>query len=458
MLQGRRMRRAVRDLVGLGVLGVAIGNAGCGDPGPPAGDDTVEPDAGMVDEPDAAPGTCGEGTAGTACVIALHDEVLASCDPARLAELDAALEARRGTWPLWHDGRALFVTDGPAQIAGAFNGWIAGDVATAPVCGSGRSTAVLAITSGSWPYKLVVDGTWQLDPGNRGFVFDDFEGNADGRNSVLNTYDSGKGHLVRPSEPVCSEALDNCRTLDAYLPPGYEDPANADRRYPVVFMHDGQNIFDDHDCCFGHTGWEVNVQLDADIAAGLVEETIIVGAYHSTSRNDEYGWSTTVGGKQEPFMAFQAEVVQPTAAGYWRLDDDRVYVAGSSLGGLISMRLALAYPETYAGAASISGAFWPGQDTDTAFRDVLGDVGKVGVAIYLDHGGTAQSGGDGYADSIEIRDQMMGLGWARGDSPECASGSPGGSDLCYFHEPGATHDELAWKDRAWRWLRFFVGR
>ncbi len=453
------MRRAARDLLGLGLLGVALGNAGCGSPGQQmAGDDVASPDAGIDDEPDAAPGACAAGSAGTACVIALHDEVAAGCDADKLAALDAALEARRGTWPLWHDGRALFVTDAPAQIAGEFNGWNAGDVATAPLCGSSRHTAVLSVASGRWPYKLVVGGAWQLDPGNWGFVFDDYEGNADGRNSVLNTHDSGLGHLVRPSEQVCSTELDNCRDLNTYLPAGYDDPANADRRYPVVFMHDGMNIFDDHDCCFGHTGWEVNVQLDGDIAAGLVEETIIVGADQTAARNDEYGWSTSAGGKIEPFMTFQTEVVQPTAAGYWRLDDDRVYVAGSSLGGLISMRLALAYPDTYAGAAAISGAFWPGQDTDTALRDVLGDVGKVGVAIYLDHGGTEDSGGDGYADSIEIRDQMMGLGWTRDDSPDCASGSPGGSDLCYFHEPGATHDELAWKDRAWRWIRFFVGR
>ena len=155
-------------------------------------------------------------------------------------------------------------------------------------------------------------------------------------------------------------------------------------------------------------------------------------------------------------MTFQHDVVEPTAAGYWRLDDARRYVAGSSLGGLISMRLALTYPDRYAGAASISGAFWPGQDTSTALRDEL--TAKVGVAIYLDHGGDAQSGGDGFDDSVEIRDQMMGLGWDRADSPDCASGSPGPNDLCYHHEPGATHDELAWKARTWRWLRFFVGR
>jgi hypothetical protein len=117
------------------------------------------------------------------------------------------------------------------------------------------------------------------------------------------------------------------------------------------------------------------------------------------------------------------------------------------------MRLALAYPDTYAGAAAISGAFWPGQDTGTALRDVLPAIGKRPLALYVDHGGTAAGGGDGYADSVEIRDLLVGLGWDRSDSPACTRGPDA---LCYHHAPGATHDELAWRDRAWRFLRFFA--
>jgi len=416
-------------------------------------DDTPPPDGGVRDGP--ADLACPDGSAGTACVIALHDRVAATCAPSAAARLIAALEARRGTWPLWSDGRALFVTDAPVDIAGGFDDW-RGDAATTPLCDTGLATAIVPVPSGRWPYKLVAGDAWTLDPGNWAFAFDDFEGNADGRNSILDTPDSGLGYLVRTPDSLCSDPLGNCRGFTAYLPPGYDDPANAARRYPVVFMHDGQNVFDDHDCCFGHTGWEVNVQLDADIAAGLVENTIVVATDHGgDARNDEYGWSTAVGGAQEIFMAFQVDTVQPAAAARWRLDPARVYVAGSSLGGLISMRLALAYPDVYAGAASLSGAFWPGQDTDTALRDVLAVTGKVAVPLYLDHGGTAEDGGDGYADNIEIRDQLVDLGWVRADSPEC---EPGPDALCYFHDVGATHDELAWTARTWRFLRFFVGR
>jgi hypothetical protein len=436
--------------------------AACGQAQNPGGDDGdddapdggVQPDAGG-DQPDAEqPGGCPDGYGGTACVMALHDEVAASCDAGKLGDLIAALEARRGTWPLWHDGRALFVTDEPSAVAGDFDAWATDAIVTTPLCGSALSTAVANVTSGRFEYKLVTAGTWRLDPGNWGFAFDDYEGNADGKNSVLNTPGSGVGHLVQRPEPVCSDELDNCRMITAYLPRDYASPQNATRTYPVVFMHDGQNVFDDHDCCFGHTGWEVNVALDTDIASGAVVEAIVVAADHGgAARNDEYGWAVSAGGRQEPFMAFQVGTIQPTAAALWRLDTSRIYVAGSSLGGLISMRLLLAYPDVYAGAASLSGAFWPGQDTDTALRDVLAGTGPVARPVYMDHGGTAQSGGDGYADNIEVRDLMVGMGWSRSDSPSCTRGT---STLCYFHDVGATHDELAWKDRAWRFLRYFL--
>src|SRR4029078_7150247 len=113
--------------------------------------------------------------------------------------------------------------------------------------------------------KAASSSTWSLDANNPAFAYDDFTGNPDGKNSVLNTPDSGRGHVVRLVR-WCSAALGNCRDVTAYYPPGYNAPESATRTYPVLFMHDGQNVWDDHDCCFGHTGWEVNVALDEEIA------------------------------------------------------------------------------------------------------------------------------------------------------------------------------------------------
>jgi predicted alpha/beta superfamily hydrolase len=418
-------------------LGSLILLAACHYTSPHAGDD-VSPDASTA---------CAPGLAGAPCVIALYDRATAGCDPATVAELETELDARAHLGPLWADGRALFRTDARAFVAGGFNGWSTSALATQPVCGSDVIAGIGAVSTGLWPYKLFDGAAWSLDPNNPAFAYDDFAGNPDGRNSALDTPDSGVGHLVE-LDRACSQTLGNCRNVTAYLPPGYDAPASAGRRYPVLFMHDGQNVWDDHDCCFGHTGWEVNVTLDAEIAAGRVAPLVVIAADNTTARNDEYGLAPST---MNAFIRFQIDELQPHALAQVRHDGARVGIAGSSLGGLVSMYLGLQHPDVYFGAASLSGAFWPGQDTHTALRDAIPTMGKQPIAIYLDHGGDPADDSDGAADTIEVRDELVGLGWQRGDSLACGTGD---SALCYFDQPGATHDELAWKARAFRFLRF----
>ncbi len=403
------------------------------------------PDAGI----DGATG-CPAGHAGAACVIALYDQATAACDATLVGQLVTELDARAGLGPLWTNGRALFRTSSSVAIAGTFNAWSTTALVTQPVCGSSVIAAVGAVATGFHTYKLVAGTAWSLDANNPAFAYDDFTGNPDGKNSVINTPDSGRGHLVA-LDRVCSTTLGNCRNVTAYLPPGYNAADAATRAYPVLFMHDGQNVWDDHDCCFGHTGWEVNVALDEEIAAQRVAPAIVIAADNTSARNDEYGLSQAT---MTAFMQFQVTELQPRVLAKVR-GDGHVLIAGSSLGGLVSMELALRYPQTYTGVASLSGAFWPGQDDHTALRDHLPTMGKQPLAIYLDHGGTVAANSDGAADSVEIRDLLVGLGWQRTDSPSCAEGP---NALCYFHEPGATHDELAWKARTWRFLRFLLPR
>ncbi len=405
----------------------------------------MPPDSHTGSGEDASTG-CPEGHAGAACVLALYDQATAACDPALVERLVAELDARNGIGPLWSNGRALFRSAVPVAIAGTFDDWSTTALVTKQVCGSPVIAAVGPVASGYHTYKVVSGETWSLDAENPAFAYDDFTGNPDGKNSVLNTPDSGRGHLVA-LDRACSTTLGNCRDVTAYLPRGYNGTEVA--TYPVLFMHDGKNVWDDHDCCFGHTGWEVNVALDVEIAAGRVAPAIVIAADQTTNRNNEYGLSPAA---MTAFMQFQVMELQPRALEKVR-GNGRVLVAGSSLGGLVSMELALRYPQTYAGAASLSGAFWPGMDDGTALRDHLPAMGKQPLAIYLDHGGSIDANTDGAADSVEIRDMLVGLGWQRGDSPSCAAGP---SALCYHHEVGATHDELAWKARTWRFLRFLL--
>jgi len=400
-----------------------------------------QPDAGL----DGATG-CAPGHAGAACVLALYDQASASCDGADVTKLMAELDARTSIGPLWAAGRALFRSAAPIAVAGTFDDWSTTALVTKAVCNSSLVVAVGTVPSGFHTYKLVDGSTWSLDPENPAFAYDDFTGNADGKNSVLDTPDSGRGHLVA-LDRACSTTLGNCRNVTAYLPRGYN--GTDVHAYPVLFMHDGQNVWDDHDCCFGHTGWEVNVALDAEIAAGRVAEAIVIAADMTPQRLDEYGLTPTV---MNAFMQFQVTELQPQALAKVR-GDGHVFVAGSSLGGLVSMELALRYPQTYTGAASLSGSFWVGQDDATAIRDQLPSIGKQPLALYLDSGGSLTSNADSAADTAEVRDLLVGLGWQRADSPSCTAGP---NAVCYYIEPGATHDELAWKARTWRFLRFLL--
>ncbi len=435
---------------GLGILGACGGS----EPVQLAADAAVE-----VDAPSAVDAalTCPAGAAGTECVLALHLRTQRNCDAADVSQLHIELDARRALGPLWFNGEALFRSDATRAIAGDFNGWSTTALQTTRLCSSDLFLARGPVATGYWQYKIV-DNTatgaaaWHLDTYNPGFAFDAFTGNTDGKNSVLNTAGSRRGHLVDLGE-ISSTSLGNTRRLTGYLPPDYNAPANASRTYPTLFMHDGQNVFDDTTCCFGHTGWEINIALDREIAASRVGATIIVAADHAgANRNSEYGWSVSAGGKIETFVDFFVNGIVPRAAQLLRINPTQRFVAGSSLGGLISMRIALAHADMFAGVGSLSGAFWPGQDTQTALRDMLPGTGKKPFGIYLDHGGTLAAGGDGLMDSVEIRDQLVRLGWQRANSPACTLGN---DSLCYHHEPGATHDELAWRDRVWRMLVFF---
>lgn len=409
---------------------------------------TATPDAGVDVTPDATPDGgatgCPEGFAGAGCVLALHDQAVAGCDPEVVTELRGELDARAKLGPLWSAGRALFRTATPVQIAGGFNDWSTTELASRAVCGSDLIVAVGAVTTGHWPYKLFDGQTWSLDPRDPAFAYDDFAGNPDGKNSILNTPDSGRGHLAR-LDRACSSALGNCRDVTAYLPPGYAAPARSATKYPVLFMHDGQNVWDDHACCFGHTGWELNVALDTEIAAGRVAPIIVIAGGNTTARNNEYGLSPQT---MTTFMQFQVTELQPAALAQVRWNGARVAVGGSSLGGLVSMHLALTYPQTYSAVASLSGAFWP---NNNALRDQLPTYGKQPLAIYLDHGGNVAANSDGAADTVDVRDVLDGLGWQISTSPSC---TPTSDTICYHSEPDATHDELAWKARTWRFLRF----
>ena len=141
-----------------------------------------------------------------------------------------------------------------------------------------------------------------------------------------------------------------CRPLTTYLPAGYDDPANAAHAYPVLFMHDGQNVYDDHTCCFGHTGWEINVGADGRHrrrprpgAGGSWSPLITAGRRATTStatRRGPRAASSRCSGLSRSTTIQPNSLAKILAARHVA----RRSSPARSLGGLLSMRLALAYP------------------------------------------------------------------------------------------------------------------
>ncbi|HJZ83033.1 MAG TPA: alpha/beta hydrolase-fold protein, partial [Pyrinomonadaceae bacterium] len=153
---------------------------------------------------------------------------------------------------------------------------------------------------------------------------------------------------VRLHHNFHSNVLNNDRDVIVYLPPGYE--ADKQKRYPVFYMHDGQNIFDGATSYIPGQEWRVDEVAQSLIAASRIEPLIIVGIYNAgRERVNEYTPAQDAkykaGGKADLYGRFLVEEVKPFIDRTYRTmpDSKHTGLGGSSLGGLISLYLGLKY-------------------------------------------------------------------------------------------------------------------
>jgi predicted alpha/beta superfamily hydrolase len=158
-----------------------------------------------------------------------------------------------------------------------------------------------------------------------------------------------------------SKFLNNQRPLVVYLPPGYN--VEKTRRYPVLYMHDGQNLFDPSTAAFG-VAWDAGVTADRLIAAERLTPLLIVGIYNTPDRMDEYAVHYDAvqgqGGKGRQYGRFVMEEVKPFVDSQYRTLPGRATtaVAGSSLGGLVSLTMARDHGDKFALCGALSPAIW----------------------------------------------------------------------------------------------------
>ena len=149
------------------------------------------------------------------------------------------------------------------------------------------------------------------------------------------------------------------RTLRLYLPPSYE--SSPQRRYPVIYMHDGQNLFDDATAYAGE--WGVDETLD-EFARTRGFEAIVVGIDNGGDQRmrELSPWTNARFGaaQGEQYMAFVVDTVKPFIDARYRTQPGResTAIAGSSMGGLISHYALLRYPQVFGKAAIFSPSYW----------------------------------------------------------------------------------------------------
>jgi len=240
---------------------------------------------------------------------------------------------------------------------------------------------------------------------------------------------------LRRHEQFHSEFLEQDRDVLAWLPPGYD--GSTDVRYPVLYMHDGQNLFEPETAFKKGEHWRVGETATELIEAGRIVPPIIVGIYNTGEmRIDEYTPTTDKklgGGDADDYGRMIVEELKPLVDRTYRTKTDRAStgIAGSSLGGLVSLHLAFNHPAVFGKVAALSPSVW--WDRKAILKTIREARSKPKSRVWVDMG-TAE-GRRGLDDARLLKAALVGLGFADG------------VDLHYAEYEGATHSEHAWSER-----------
>ncbi len=239
--------------------------------------------------------------------------------------------------------------------------------------------------------------------------------------------------------------LGAARNVLVYLPPGYGIEPN--RRYPVLYMHDGQNLIDPRDA-FGGVVWGVDETAQQLILTEQIEPLIIVGIYNSgDKRIDEYtpvasagGRMRGRGGQADQYGRMIIEELKPFIDRTYLTKPEREHTAlgGSSLGGLVSLYLGFKRPDVFSRLAVLSPSVW--WANNQIIREIAATGEHLPLKIWLDIG---RSEGSRIKHQVRALKEIL-----------RANGWQNDKDLSYFEFPEARHEEAAWAARFGLVLKF----
>ncbi|MEI2748198.1 MAG: alpha/beta hydrolase-fold protein [Ferruginibacter sp.] len=331
-------------------------------------------------------------------------------------------------------------------MAGNFNGWNPADTAYRLKSNGNKYTLIIeGINKGLVEFKFTL-GSWN-----------NVETGTDGADIPNRTIDIQSDTLIRcvivgwkEALPVVKKhtateqvklidtsfnmpQLNRSRRISIYLPQNYK---KGKQRYPVIYMHDGQNLFDEALSPFGE--WGVDECLDSFIAKGN-PAAIIVAIDNSAYRMTEYSpypfrdYTTMEG---DAYLDFIVSTLKPYIDKHYRTQTSAASttIAGASLGGLISYYGLMKYPETFGNAGIFSPSFWINMDSLKQLTQNASGKLKGKLFFYM---GAAE--GERYINDLKAISDLVGE-WS-------------GAVVYRVIDPDGLHNEYYWR----KWFPEFYG-
>ncbi len=240
---------------------------------------------------------------------------------------------------------------------------------------------------------------------------------------------------------VESQFLSDDRHVEIWLPPGYND--DPERRYRVIYMHDGQNLFDPRIASTG-VDWGVDEAMMRGVNDGLFEPAIVVGSWSSSRRAQEYSpWHDA-----PQYARFLIDELMPRVNAEFRTQTgpENTFAMGSSMGGLLSFYLVKNHPDIFGACGCVSTHFASsesnfssqpdaGDSTPFIVKDIAaGESVRAGGRFFFDYG-TETLDSTYEVDHMPVRQWLLDQGLTEGD------------DFQMREYAGAAHTEAAWRAR-----------
>lgn len=249
---------------------------------------------------------------------------------------------------------------------------------------------------------------------------------------------------LRLHKDFSSRYLADQRDIVVYVPPGYDE--DADRAYPVLYMQDGQNLFDPRTSFIQGRTWQMREQADEGIQAGEIEPLIIVGIYNTGDRRlAEYTHDPDRklgGGEAGDYGLMLTRELMPWIASEYRIHRDRLAtgLGGSSLGGLVTLYLGLRFAQFFGKLAVLSPSVWWNNKSILAYLNEHAPQVWERPRVWLDVGD--REGRRTLSDTEMLFRRLKANGWAPGET------------LQFERIHGGAHDEASWARRVRPALKF----